>query len=275
MLFPNTCYPRHMLCLLQNQAYASQPALVSTFCNNLREIRHRSNMRSLTSTFITFASLSALASATSCSSYTPSGQAYSQPALRTFIISKGVTCDSTTTPCRVDIGGYVSDGRTLNLTVSDPEDLYKTISAAVDFTFNETTTQFVGGNPDIAHPSTWQIANGTAGYVGWTANHRCTAGKLSGCDDQALEGVDVEACTPYPQAGELSGTIAAIGTDRDTAVALVNCNPANTTEAKQGNYSSSCGTEDEKTGDASGTKHASMVLLLGALGVACFGFGGL
>lgn len=108
--------------------------------------------------------------------------------------------------------------------------------------------------------------------MGWTANHRCTAGKLSGCDDDALENAFVEACTPYSQTGELSETVAVIGMDRDTAL-TVSCNPANTTEAKEGNYTGSCDTEDEKTGDASGLKHASMGMLVGALGVACFGFG--
>lgn len=229
-----------------------------------------------TSTLVTIAlSSAALTSATSCSSYTPSNQAYSQPGLRTFIISKGIVCESTTTPCRIDIGGYVSDGRTLNISVSDPEDLYRTISAAVDFAFNETVTEFVGGNPDIAHPSTWSIPNGTAGYAGWTANHRCTTGQLSGCDDAEIEGAFVEACTPYPQEGELSGTIAAIGTDRETALALASCNPANTTAAKEGNNTNSCSSEDEKTGDASRTQQASMVLLVCALGIASVGFGGL
>jgi len=83
----------------------------------------------------------------------------------------------------------------------------------------------------------------------------------------------VEACTPYPVTGEeLSGTIAEIGTDRQAAVA-VSCNPANTTQAKEGNYTGSC--DAVETGDAAGRGHVSVLLLVCALGVAMFGFEGM
>lgn len=231
----------------------------------------------LTSTSIlSLALLSSKATAESCSTYTPSGFPYTRPIDRTQIISKGIICDSTTTPCLVDIGGYVTNTRTLNASASDPSPLYSLVSEAVGFGFNDTVTQFIGGNLDVAHPQTWPIPNGTAGYVGWTGNVRCTVGVLSGCegDAEALEGVEVEACSPYENAGSLSGSIHEIATDREAAMAVV-CNPANTTAAKEGNNTNSCSSEDEKTGDASRMQQASMVLLVCALGVVCFGFGGL
>jgi hypothetical protein len=231
-------------------------------------------MHFLTSTAISFALSSTLVSAASCSSYTPSEEPYTQPALRTFIISKGVICDSTTGPCRVDIGGYVTDTRTLNITLDSPDAIYQRISSTVNFGFNESVTEWVGGMSSPTAPQTWPIQNGSAGYVGWTANHRCTAGQLSGCDDSALENVYVEACTPYIVASELSGSIAAIATDKSTAEA-VTCNPANSTAAKNGNNSNSCSAADSATGDAAGLGHASMALLVGSLVLGVFGFGSL
>jgi hypothetical protein len=233
-------------------------------------------MHFLTSTAIGFALSSTLASAASCSSYTPSEDPYTQPALRTFIISKGVVCDSPTSPCRVDIGGYVTDTRTLNLTIDSPDPIYQRISSTVNFGFNETVTQWVGGMSSPTEPQTWLINNGTAGYVGFTVNHRCTAGKLSGCDDSALENVYVEACTPYIVAGELSGTPTAIASDRNVVEALT-CNPANTTAAKNGNNSNTCSAADSQTGagDVVRLGDVSMALLVGSLVVAVFGFGSL
>ncbi|KAI4763048.1 hypothetical protein E4T52_04815 [Aureobasidium sp. EXF-3400] len=225
-------------------------------------------MHLLTSAAVGIALTSTLVSAASCSSFAPSRDPYTQPALRTFIISKGITCESTTAPCKVDIGGYVTDTRTLNITVdaADTNAIYSTIASNVNFTFNTTTTTPISGI------QTWPIANGTSGYVGFTTNHRCTAGKLSGCDEEALEGMDVEACTPILEGGELSGTIAAIATDRSTALA-VTCNPANTTAAKNGNNSNTC--DAAETGDAVRLGDVSMVLFVGSLVVAVFGFGGL
>jgi hypothetical protein len=224
-----------------------------------------------TFTAIGFTLSSNLAYAASCSSFTPSGAPYTTEGIRTTIISKGVLCYSTTGPCRVDVGGYVTDGRSLNITVDSPDSIYQRISDVVEFTFNDTVTRWVGLSSSPTEPQTWQINNGTAGYVGFTANHRCTAGKLSGCDTSALEDVYVEACTPYMVANELSGTIAAIATDRSTAEA-VTCNPANTTAAKDGNFSNSC---SAATGAAAGLGDVSMTLLVGSLAIAVFGFGSL
>jgi hypothetical protein len=230
-------------------------------------------MHFLTPAAIGFALSSTLVSAASCSSYTPSGERYTQPGIRTIIISKGVVCD---TNCRVDIGGYVTDTRTLNITVDSPDSIYQRITDTVDLKFNKTVTEWVGGMSSSTAPQTWPIANGTAGYVGFTVNHRCTSGKLSGCDTSALEDVYVEACTPVFEAGGLSGTIAAITTDRSNAQALT-CNPANTTAAKNGNNSNSCSAADSQpgTGAAARLGDVSMALLVGSLAIAVFGFGSL
>jgi hypothetical protein len=232
-------------------------------------IKHmKSTMHFLTSAAIGFALSSNLAYAASCSSFTPSGELYTQPGIRTTIISKGIVCE---TNCRVDIGGYVTDARSLNITVDSPDPIYQRISDVVKLTFNTTVTRWVGLNSSPTAPQSWPIANNTAGYVGFTSNHHCTAGKLSGCDTSALEDVYVEACTPYMVADELSGTIAAIATDRSTAEA-VTCNPANTTAAKNGNFSNSC---SAATGAAARLGDVSMTLLIGSLVVAVFGFGSL
>ena len=84
--------------------------------------------------------------------------------------------------------------------------------------------------------------------------------------------MDVEGCTPILEGGELSGTISAIATDRSTALA-VTCNPANTTASKNGNNSNTC--DAAETGDAARLGDVSMVLFVGSLVVAVFGFGGL
>ncbi|THY35943.1 hypothetical protein D6D01_00873 [Aureobasidium pullulans] len=213
------------------------------------------------------------ASAASCSSFTPSQDPYSQPASNTFIISKGVTCDSTTDVCRVPIGGYVTDGRTLNITTDSEDSIYQRIADTVGFSFNESKTTWWGSS-NFSEPDTWPIQNGTSGYVGWTAIHRCTAGQLSDCDASTLEGVYVEACTPFPPSGdvEFSGTTAAITTDRSTAEALT-CNPANTTAAQNGNYSISCSTADSQPeeGAASGLGGVSLVMLSASLLVGFVG----
>lgn len=217
--------------------------------------------------------LSPSAFAASCSSFTPSQDPYSQPATNTFIISKGVICDSTTDVCQVPIGGYVTDGRTLNITTDSEDSIYQRIADTVGFSFNESITTW-WGSLNVSEPDTWPIENGTSGYVGWTAIHRCTSGQLSGCDASTVEGIHVEACTPFPPGGdvELSGTTAAITTDRSTAEALT-CNPANTTAAQNGNYSNSCSTADmqPEEGAASGLGGVSLVLLFGSLLVAFVG----
>ncbi|THV89796.1 hypothetical protein D6D26_09643 [Aureobasidium pullulans] len=185
--------------------------------------------------------LSPSAFAASCSSFTPSQDPYSQPASNTFIISK--------------------------------DSIYQRIADTVGFSFNESITTW-WGSLNVSEPDTWPIQNGTSGYVGWTAIHRCTSGQLSGCDASTVEGIHVEACTPFPPGGdvELSGTTAAITTDRSTAEALT-CNPANTTAAQNGNYSTSCSTADSQPeeGAAGGLGGVSLVLLFGSLLVAFVG----
>ncbi|KAI5236761.1 hypothetical protein E4T43_08415 [Aureobasidium subglaciale] len=217
---------------------------------------------------------SSTALAASCSSFTQSGQPYTQPSLRTQIISKGVVCDVETTArgCPVPFGGWVTDERTLNITVADPDSIFERISDTVNFTFNKTVTEWIGST-DAANPDTAYIKNGTAIYEGFTSAHRCVSGTLSGCADSALEDTAIEACTPYSNTGgSLFGTIGPITSDR-SAVAALTCNPANTTEAKNGNNSNSCtGTEDQ-TGMsvANGLRGGSLVLLISAFFVAIIG----
>ncbi|KAG9664717.1 hypothetical protein KCU64_g492, partial [Aureobasidium melanogenum] len=235
-------------------------------------------MHFLTHTAISIALASTSVFATSCKTYTTSGEPYTQPSDRTFIASKGVVCESTTGDCRVPIGGYVTDTRTLNVTIASPDPIYDLIGNTVGFKLNDTVTAWVGSesNPE-GDPQDWPIQNGTSGYVGFTANHRCTSGTLSDCDDSAIEGVHVEACSPYSLADEsISGTFAAIVSDRSSVEALI-CNPANTTAAKNGNNSVTCSDASSQlpVGDASQLGGGSMTLLVGSLMVATFGFAGL
>ncbi|KAH0276768.1 hypothetical protein KCU91_g3647, partial [Aureobasidium melanogenum] len=235
-------------------------------------------MHFFTHTAISIALASTSVCASSCQTYTQSGQPYTQPSDRTFIVSKGVVCESTTGDCRVPIGGYVTDTRTLNVTIASPDSIYDLIGSTVGFKLNKTVTSWVGGESDPqGDPQDWPIANGTSGYVGFTANHRCTSGVMSGCDDSAIEGVHVEACSPYSLADEsISGTFAAITTDGSTLDALT-CSPANTTAAKNGNNPSNCTDASSQipVGDASCLGGVSMILLVGSLMVATFGFAGL
>ncbi|CAD0092401.1 unnamed protein product [Aureobasidium mustum] len=232
-------------------------------------------MHFLTHTAISIALTSTSVFAASCETYTPAGEPYTQPADRTFIVSKGEVCESTTGDCRIPIGGYVTEGRTLNVTIASPGPIYDLISDTVRFVFNDTATTWVGG-PSPGEPQEWPIQNGTAAYVGFTANHRCTSGTLSGCDDSAIEGAAVEACSPYTIADGLSGTFHAIVSDRSSVEALT-CNPANTTAAKNGNNPSNCSDASSQLpiGDASRFGGVSTILLVGSLGVAVFGFGSL
>ncbi|KAI5195651.1 hypothetical protein AUEXF2481DRAFT_6964 [Aureobasidium subglaciale EXF-2481] len=226
------------------------------------------HLLTVASVFLLFASTTLAAS---CSSFAQSGQAYTQPSIRTQIISKGLLCNSTASDCRVPIGGYVTDERTLNITVDSPDSIFELISDTVNIAFNETAvTTRVGDTGPNGVPQTWPVQNGTAGYVGFTANQRCVSGVLSGCEDAPLNNTAVEACTPILGVGDqLSGTIATITSD---SVGLT-CNPANTTKAKNGNNSNSCtGTEDQTgMGVADGLKGGSLVLLLSALFVAIIG----
>ncbi|KAI4739638.1 hypothetical protein E4T50_09916 [Aureobasidium sp. EXF-12298] len=231
-------------------------------------------MHFLTHTAISIALASTSVFAASCKTYTPAGQPYTQPSDRTFIVSKGIVCESTTGDCRVPIGGYVTDTRTLNVTIASPDSIYDLIGD----TFNDTITTWVGGESNTAgDPIDWPIQNGTSGYVGFTANHRCTSGTLSDCDESAIEDVHVEACTPYDLADiSISGTFAAIATDGSTLDKLT-CNPANTTAAKNGNNPNNCTDASSQlpVGDASRFAGVSLMLLVGSLMVATFGFAGL
>lgn len=169
----------------------------------------------------------------------------------------------------------MTDTRTLNVTIASPGPIYDRIGDVVGFKFNDTITTWVGGASDSAgDPQLWPIQNGAAGYVGFTANHRCTAGTLSGCDDSALDGVDVEACSPLSFDSSISGTFQAIVSDRSSVEALT-CNPANTTAAKNGNNSNTCSDASSQlpVGDASRFGGVSTILLVGSLGVAVLGFG--
>ncbi|KAH0337261.1 hypothetical protein KCU74_g1697, partial [Aureobasidium melanogenum] len=234
-------------------------------------------MHFLTHTAISIALASTSVFATFCKTYTPIDKEYTQPSDRTFIVSKGIICDSTSGFCKVPIGGYITDGRTLNVTIASPGPIYDTISSVVGFKFNDTATKRVGGESDSrGDPQEWMIQNDTAAYVGFTTNHRCTTGTLSDCDDSAINDVAVEACTPYSIIGDdFSGSFGAIVSDASTVDAL-KCNPANTTAAKNGNNSVTCSDTSSQlpVGDASRLGGVSMMLLVGSLMVATFVIGG-
>jgi len=156
---------------------------------------------------------------------------YTRPGLRTSIISQGMVCTGRQ-ECEIPAGGFVSDARTLNITTSSASDIFALISSVTNITFEEILT----GNITT---TSWPIANGTFGYVGFTPNHRCTSGVLNGCNSDIPDGTVIEACTPYVGSGAvtgkqpaLSGTVAVITTSRDIAMSLT-CNPANTTDPSQ------------------------------------------
>ncbi|KAK5999440.1 hypothetical protein QM012_005441 [Aureobasidium pullulans] len=232
-------------------------------------------MQFSTHTALTIALASTSVLATSCKTYNPSREPYTQPADRTFVVSKGVVCESTTTDCRVPIGGYVTDGRTLNVSIASPGPIYDLIGSTVGYKFNDTITTWVGGESGPGIPQDWPIENGTSAYVGFTANHRCTSGTLSGCDDSSIDNTAVEACSPYDPV-DISGTFQAIVSDR-SAVEALTCNPANTTAAKNGNNSNTCSDTSSQIpiSGASRVDGLSTLLLVGSLVVTAFGFGGL
>ncbi|KAI5206180.1 hypothetical protein E4T39_02761 [Aureobasidium subglaciale] len=210
--------------------------------------------------------------AQSCSNFTATngyaGGIYTSTSSRSYIISKGVTCN-TTQDCLVPYGGYVTVGRTLNVSdQSSWDSLFKTISSVVDIDFKEPETYPLGSNT-----STFTITNGTSAYVVFSPFSLCTTGRLSGCDGNSLEGVIVEACNPeLLSSGEPNGYIGSVTTDPETAAGIT-CNPSNTTQAKNGNYngSSSCSSTEDKTGTASSMGGASLLLLSSALLVAFMG----
>ncbi|CAD0098860.1 unnamed protein product [Aureobasidium mustum] len=209
--------------------------------------------------------------AKSCSGFTaidrPNGPTYTSidgPR----VISKGANCPATQN-CTVPHGGYVTAGRTLN--ISDPsyaDSVFKTISSVVELEFVETKTYPVSNG-------TMGFENGTSGYVIFTPYTICTTGRLSDCDAGELNGELVEACTlDLRSEGRLEGLTSPVITVGDDLETLT-CNPANTTQAKNGNYSSSCtGSEEEAdhTGAASALGGMSLLLLSGSLLVALVGF---
>ncbi|KAG9951577.1 hypothetical protein KCU85_g2510, partial [Aureobasidium melanogenum] len=195
---------------------------------------------------------------------------YTSLSSRSYIISKGVSCPAAQN-CSVDIGGYVTDGRTLNISDDASADsIYKTISKVVNLQFNETQTY-----PVALNHGPWTIENGTDGYVVFTPNTRCATGRLSGCQGNNLEGQIVTACALEGEkyGDGLSGVINEVVTDRET-VANLTCNPSNTTQAKNGNYTGGrgCTGIQDETGAAGTVGGASLALLSVSMLVAFVGF---
>ncbi|CAD0109341.1 unnamed protein product [Aureobasidium uvarum] len=193
---------------------------------------------------------------------------YTSLSSRSYIISEGVVCPSTQN-CSLNIGGYVTEGRTLNISdQASRNSVFETISKVVNLPFNETQTY-----PVATNRGAWSIANGTNAYVAFTPNTICTTGRLSGCQGNDLEGQTVTACTleGVKYGDGLAGVIHEVVTDRESAANLT-CNPSNTTQAMNGNYTGRCtGTEDEK-GAASTLGGVSLALLSVSLMVAFVGF---
>ncbi|KAI4743705.1 hypothetical protein E4T50_05903 [Aureobasidium sp. EXF-12298] len=189
--------------------------------------------------FISTSLLSALAlchhvkAAATCSNFTIVGaNNYTKPSSMTFAVSQGVVCNGTA-DCSVPVGGYVQDRRTTNLTDPVLDWAFQLISNATGFPFNATLVGAVEN-------TTYTINAGSSGYVGFTPTYRCTQGTFSGCENKDLNGMPVEACTPFGwEEGMINGTLAAIATSPETALALV-CNPANTSLASSGNNTNFC-----------------------------------
>ncbi|KAG9645122.1 hypothetical protein KCU95_g15796, partial [Aureobasidium melanogenum] len=183
------------------------------------------------------------------------------------VISKGANCPPTD-DCTVPYGGYVTAGRTLN--ISDPsyaDSVYKTISSAIDLEFTEAKTYPVSNG-------TQKFENGASGYVIYTPYTICTTGRLSGCDADELNGEIVEACTLDLRDGTITGDIGPV-ISVGGGLEKLTCNPSNTTQAKNGNYSASCtGSEEEAdhTGTASALGGVSLLLLSSSLLAAFVGF---
>jgi len=171
--------------------------------------------------------------AATCSNFTIVGENnYTKPSSMTFAVSQGVVC-SGTSDCSVPVGGIVTDHRTTNLTDSTMDWAYPLISNATGFLFNTTLVGAVEN-------TTYTINAGSSGYIGFTPTYRCTQGTFSGCENKDLDGTPVEACTPFGwETGTINGTLAAIATSPETAMALV-CNPANTSLASSGNNTNFC-----------------------------------
>lgn len=186
---------------------------------------------------------------------------------RSFIISKGVTCPSTQN-CTLDVGGWVTDGRTLNISDQTPaKSIYDTISKVVDLEFDEAQTYELTTRRDA-----FTVGNGTSAYVVFTPYTICATGVLSGCEGNDLEGQTVTACTldGVKNGDGLSGLTSQVTTDREIAESLT-CNPSNSTQAKNGNYTRSCVDAEEVTGVGNKLGRVSLTLLATSLLVAFVG----
>lgn len=209
--------------------------------------------------------------AQSCSGFNVTGSyPYTSLGSRSYIISKGVSCPAAQN-CSVDIGGYVTDGRTLNVSDDASADsIFDTISKVVNLPFNETQTYPVALNRGM-----YTIKDGTDGYVAFTPRTICATGRLSGCQGNNLEGQTVTACTLEGEkyGDGLTGVINEVVTDRETAANLT-CNPSNTTQARNGIYTGSrgCTGIQNETGAASTVGEVSLALLSLSLLVAFIGF---
>lgn len=175
----------------------------------------------------------------SCSNFTAADESYTKPADQTFIVSRRITSTGSGY-CYLPVVGYVTDSRTLNITTDSASSIYSTITDTTNITFSKSFTGNITSQD-------WPIRNGTSGYVGFTPIHRCITGKLSGCSDDSLDDVVIEACTPYSltdvkdSEGFLSmhGTLSEVTTSKEEADALT-CDPANTIDAKSGITSTNC-----------------------------------
>ncbi|KEQ73367.1 hypothetical protein M436DRAFT_63677 [Aureobasidium namibiae CBS 147.97] len=187
---------------------------------------------------------------------------------RSFIISKGITCPSSQN-CSLDTGGWVTDGRTLNISdQASAKSIYETISKVVDLDFKEPQTYEVTTIQDA-----FKIGNSTSAYVVFTPYTICATGILSDCEGNDLEGQTVEACTldNAENGDRLNGLTNSVVTDREIAGSLT-CNPSNTTQAKNGNYTGSCTGAEDATGAGSTLGGVSLALLATSLLVAFVGF---
>ena len=223
----------------------------------------------LISAFALFSCQQALAQ--SCSGFNVttdySDLTYTSISSRGFIISKGVACPSTQN-CSLDIGGWVTDGRTLNISdQASANSIYDTISKVVNLQFNETQTYQVATNRGA-----YSIANGTNAYVAFTPYTICATGRLSGCQGNDLEDQIVTACTldGVKYGDGLNGAINKVITDRESVERLT-CNPSNTTQARNGNYTGSCTGAEDATGAGSTLGSVSLALLGTSLLVAFVG----
>ncbi|KAI5262800.1 hypothetical protein E4T47_09205 [Aureobasidium subglaciale] len=212
--------------------------------------------------------------AATCSNFTiVGGNNYTKPSPMTFAVSQGIVCNGTS-DCSVPVGGYVTASRTINLTDSTPDWAFQLITNVTGFPFNTTLVGAVEN-------TTYTIDVGSSGYIGFTPTYRCSQGILSACEDKALDGTPVEACTPFDMTdGIMNGTLAAVATSPDTASSLI-CNPANTSLASSGNNTNFCveptnstsgnTTASDLTAGARATSSVGTILLSAALFVAIIG----